>query len=108
MVRKLFKQLIIEHDEMVEYQSVKQNEYELAVFNTKTKKLKFYKAEKKEFIEVLFKEKNNEGLKVIKVVQMNGDANKDIVIAFCNTKVAAIDMNKKKCMKNVEGNYANV
>ena len=39
---------------------------------------------------------------------MNGDANKDIVIAFCNTKVAAIDMNKKKCMKNVEGNYANV
>jgi hypothetical protein len=52
MVRKLFKQLIIEHDEMVEYQSVKQNEYELAVFNTDTKKLKLYKAEKKEFIEV--------------------------------------------------------
>jgi hypothetical protein len=41
-----------EHDEMVEYQSVKQNEYELAVFNTDTKKLKLYKAEKKEFIEV--------------------------------------------------------
>jgi hypothetical protein len=37
---------------MVEYQSVKQNEYELAVYNTDTGKLKFYKAEKKGFVEV--------------------------------------------------------
>lgn len=30
---------------MVEYQSVKENEYELVVFNTDTKNLKFYKSD---------------------------------------------------------------
>lgn len=30
---------------MVEYQSVKENEYELVVFNTGTKNLKFYKSD---------------------------------------------------------------
>ena len=110
IVRKLFLTVnFIEFDEMVEYQSVKQNEYEVAVYNTSSRKLKFFKAEKKGFVEVFLEGKKNQGdVKVIKVVQMNGDANKDIVIAFCNTQVTAIDMNQKKCIKNEEGNYANV